>query len=541
MKLIKMMKLRYLVAGLLISLAFPFQAQSQEITEAKAPENWFNLDYAAHGVYGVSTEKTYQTLLKEKTGKKVVVAVIDSGVDNMHEDLKDVMWVNTDEIAGNGIDDDKNGYIDDVHGWNFIGGPEGKNIQFETLELTRLVAKYRKMFSDRTVSSLSGKEKKEYDRWQNLEKDLEERAGELQQQAFFVNIVYEGLKSIQEKVGKESISEEDLEGLEPDTEEMARAIMMLQTITSQGASLADVQAEITGAAEYFSKNLDYHLNPDYDPRTEIVGDNAADSYERFYGNNDVKGPDSYHGTHVAGIIAASRNNDIGMNGIAAQVEIMSVRAVPDGDERDKDVANAIIYAVDNGASVINMSFGKSYSWDKKAVEKAIKYAAKNDVLLVHAAGNDSKNNDLEDNFPNDTYESKGLFGSKYAKNWIEVGALSWETGEKLAADFSNYGKEQVDIFAPGVSIYSTTPENNYGNSNGTSMAAPVVAGVAAVIRSYFPDLKATEVKSIILDSAVRINEKVTIPGGNEVIPFSDLSRTGGIVNLYQAVETAMKK
>lgn len=523
---------------LLFGMVMPFMIWAQDAAQNAAPENWFNLDFATDGVYGVSTEKTYQTLLKGKQGKKVVVAVIDSGVDYLHEDLKDVMWVNTDEIPGNDKDDDGNGYVDDIHGWNFIGGPDGTNIDKESLELARLVGKYRNQFKDKDSSKLSGKEKKAWARWQDLEKTLEEERGEIQQQAFFVMIIHEGMKSIQEKLGKERISEADLENLEPENEDMARAVLMLQSVMSQGASLAEVQDEIEQAADYFKLSLDYRLNPDFNPRDSIVGDNYEDSSERFYGNKDVKGPDSYHGTHVAGIIAANRKNDLGIKGIADHVEIMSVRAVPDGDERDKDVANAIRYAVDNGASIINMSFGKSYSWDKSAVDQAVKYALKKDVLLVHAAGNDAKNNDVEDNFPNDQFEKSGLFGSKSAKNWIEVGAISWNTGENLVAGFSNYGKEQVDLFAPGVTIYSTVPENGYENANGTSMAAPVVAGVAAVIRSFYPELSAPEVKSILLKSVLPIEETVRIPGSENTAPFKNLSNTGGIVNLYQAVEMA---
>ena len=160
--------------------------------------------------------------------------------------------------------------------------------------------------------------------------------------------------------------------------------------------------------------LDYAYNPDYDSRKLIVKDNYADSNERFYGNNDVEGPDALHGTHVAGIVGAVVGNEIGSDGIARNVKLMSVRAVPDGDERDKDVANAIRYAVDNGATIINMSFGKGYSWDKKAVDEAVKYAAKHDVLLVHAAGNSGQNNDKTDNFPNDFIGKHGFIFKKNA-------------------------------------------------------------------------------------------------------------------------------
>jgi cell wall-associated protease len=510
---------------------------------AQAPENWFNLDPEADGVYGLSTEKTYKTLLKEKTSTQVVVAVIDSGVDAEHEDLKDVMWINQDEIPGNGVDDDNNGYVDDIHGWNFIGGKNGENIHHDTYELARIVAKYRKKFEGKDKSDLSGKDKKKYDLLKNYEKKLEEKRGEIQQQAFFVTMINEGIKALKEETGKEKLTEQDLEKIDLTDEKLARAVTMLKTIMSQGgASMAEIQNEIEGAAKYFSVALDMQLNPDFQPRADIVGDDYSNSYEKGYGNNDVEGPDASHGTHVAGIIGAARNNELGIKGVANNVRIMSVRAVPDGDERDKDVANAIIYAVDNGASVINMSFGKDYSWDKEAVDKAVKYAMKKDVLLVHAAGNDGQNNDTDSKFPNDLFEKRGFLGlgTKNAKNWLEVGALSWKGGESLAAEFSNYGKGQVDLFAPGVNVYSTTPDNNYEAFNGTSMASPAAAGVAALLRSYFPELTAVQVKEILMQSAIPIKDKVTQPGSGKLVSFSELSVTGGVVNAYKAVELAQQ-
>jgi subtilisin family serine protease len=269
-----------------------------------------------------------------------------------------------------------------------------------------------------------------------------------------------------------------------------------------------------------------------------------DSSEKYYGNNDVDGPDALHGTHVAGIVAASRNNGIGMDGVANNVQIMSVRTVPNGDERDKDVANAIRYAVDNGAKIINMSFGKGYSWDKEVVDKAVKYAEKNDVLLVHAAGNSSQNNDLTDNFPNDGYDRKGFFKflkKKKADNWLEIGALSYNTNDELAAPFSNYGVDEVDLFAPGMAIYATVPDDQYRNLQGTSMAAPVVAGVAALLRSYFPTLSAEDVIDILMTTTTQIDQEVYIPGDKEnKVPFSTLSKSGGTVNAYKAFLKAMQ-
>lgn len=507
-----------------------------------APENWFNLDKSQDKVAGVSTEKMYKELLKDRASKTVVVAVIDSGVDPRHEDLKPVMWINEDEIPDNGIDDDKNGYIDDINGWNFIGGKNGENINHESLEITRLVAKYQKKFEGKDASALSKKEKKEYDRYKKLEKEINDKRDQISQQGMGYIMFASAIKKIKAGIGKDNISLDDLKAFKSEDEEVVNMLPRLVDIMGkQGASFEEIESEIAGASDYFSGQLNYYYNTEYDPRS-VVGDDYSNSYDRDYGNADVQGPDAMHGTHVAGIIAAVRDNDLGIKGVANNVKIMSVRAVPDGDERDKDVANAIIYAVDNGASIINMSFGKGYSWDKEAVDKAVKYAAKKDVLLVHAAGNSSLNTDQEDNFPNDRYKKRGWFRKKMAKNWLEIGALSWKPGEDAVASFSNYAKGNVDLFAPGYHINSTTPDQGYQSLSGTSMAAPVTAGVAAVLRSYFPTLTAEQVKDIMMSTTTPVNQKVKKPGhkdGDELVEFSSLSKSGGVVNAYLAVKKAM--
>lgn len=509
--------------------------------QEQAPENWFNLDPSADKVRGVSTEKVYQELLKGKSPKKtIVVAVIDSGVDPNHEDLKDVMWKNPGEIAGNGKDDDNNGYVDDMHGWNFIGGRDGKNVHYDNLELTRLVRHYGKKYDGKNPATLSAKEKKEYDKYQKMAEEVKKETEKAQKNYDTYSGIVNNLNKLEAEIGKKEITIEDLDAYKTEDAGMQKAIGIAKNVIGGGGTLADLKEQLQGGIDYFESKFKYQYNMEFDPRN-IVGDNYSNSYERNYGNNDVKGPDASHGTHVAGIIAAARDNGVGMKGVANNVRIMSVRTVPDGDERDKDVANAIIYAVDNGASVINMSFGKGYSWDKEAVDKAVKYAKKHDVLLVHAAGNDGKDNDNTGNFPNDKFGKAGLFSPKHANNWLEIGALSWKDGEEALAPFSNYGKENVDFFSPGVDVYSTTPDQGYAAFSGTSMASPVTAGVAALVRSYFPELTAKQVKKILMESAMPLNEKVIKPGtDNDLVMLKDICVTGGFINAYKAVEIASK-
>ncbi len=538
----KTMKFSWVLTALLIGTVSLF-------AQDKAPENWFNLDSNKDGVQGVSTEEVYKTLLANRKSETVIVAVLDSGVDVEHEDLQGNIWINEDEIPGNGKDDDRNGYVDDINGWNFIGGKDGKNVDHDNLEVARLYTKYKKQFGDRnTDSGLSKKEKKAFAEWKLVKEDIDKNRMKATEQLKFFESINSAVKEFKQALKGKELTLESLDAVELSEASGQGGIVarnILRGAAKNGVSLEEgvenIKERLKGAKKYYQGQLDYHYNPDYNPRG-IVGDNYNDLYEKGYGNNDVEGPDAFHGTHVAGIIAAVRGNDVGIDGVADNVKIMSVRCVPDGDERDKDVANAIRYAVDNGASIINMSFGKGFSWDKTVVDKAVKYALKKDVLLVHAAGNSSLDTDASGNFPNDKYTKKGLFGPKTAdKGWIEVGALSWKKGEDRVAPFSNYAKENVDLFAPGVDIYSTIPGSEYKNASGTSMASPVTAGVAALLRSYFPTLTAAQVKDVLMRSVVRTNVEVIKPGTkDEKISFGKLSVTGGVVNSVRAIELAKK-
>ena len=534
----------------LLVVTFSIRISAQEV----APENWFNSDFSESKVNGAGVEKAYRELLKGVPSVPVIVGVIDSGVEADHEDLKSRMWVNKGEIAGNGIDDDKNGYIDDIHGWNFIGGKDGRNVGVDSYEATRVFVRLNDKFKNADSTKISKKDKSDYATYRKLKADIdknrasaEANLGQIQMTKKMVN---EPLKAVQEALGRKKATLENVSAIEEgENQQLAMGKMIMSQILGSGQVPTDnmdsimmfVNAELEEGEKHFNDQLEYSYNIGFDSRKDIVKDNYDDYSEKYYGNNDVQGPDAFHGTHVAGIIAADRSNKLGIKGIADNALIMSIRAVPDGDERDKDIANAIRYAVDNGAKVINMSFGKGYSPGKKYVDDAVRYAVKKDVLLVHAAGNSAENNDSTNNFPNDAYAKKGLFGKKQASSWIEVGAMDWHGGDQQAASFSNFGKSNVDIFAPGVDIYSTVPTQGYKNANGTSMASPVVAGVAAMLRSYFPTLSAAETKEILLQSAKKVDTKVKKPGSDIMIPFSDLSVTGGYIDAYEAVKLASKK
>jgi subtilisin family serine protease len=516
---------KLITLGLLASLPF--------ISFGQKKVNWQNLDFKTDTTFGISTEKAYSELLKGKKSIPVIVAVLDGGVDLDHEDLKKVIWTNQKEVAGNGVDDDKNGYIDDVHGWNFLGGKTG-SIEHETLELTRLVRRDMARFANTTAANVTAKDKADFETFVSNRAELEKRMATAKSDLQGITGFKFYLDQMVKKIGKENPTIEDFKNFKPTTRQEEGVQAALLDVMKDMDFKTFYESQIEAGMKQASETVNYNLNLEYDPRS-IVGDDQNNSKERFYGNNDIKGPDALHGSHVAGIIGADRTNNIGIKGVADNVIIIGVRNTPNGDERDKDVANAIRYAADNGAKVLNMSFGKSYSWDKAIVDEAVKYAISKDVLLVQAAGNDNSNIDLEANFPSRKY----LDGS-VASSYIVVGASGPKDDETLKASFSNYGKTSVDVFAPGVRINSTVPGNKYVDEDGTSMAAPVVTGLAALIRSYYPKLTAVQVKEIILKSVVKINHTVSMMKDADTvnINFSDLCVTGGIVNAYNALKLA---
>ena len=505
-----------------LALAAPAAGHAQADT---ALANWHLLDPTADRVPGIGAERAYRELLAGRQPRDtVVVAIIDSGVEVDHPDLAPIIWTNPRERAGNGRDDDGNGYVDDVHGWDFLGNRDGRDIDADTYEITRLYAACRAPGVTEAGGTPCAEIRPEFERRRAEAQSNVEQIRQIEQ------VVTQVYATLREHLNTQDLTLGAVQAIQTTDQRLQQARGIYLNIAQQGFTLQDVIDQ----RETFEGLLQYGMNPDFDPRG-VIGDNYADANERGYGNAEVEGPDAAHGTHVAGIVAALRNGS-GVDGVAPAVRIMVLRAVPDGDERDKDVANAIRYAVDNGARVVNMSFGKSHSPQKNVVDEAVRYAESKGVLLVHAAGNDGADLSQEGNFPNQDYATGGRAG-----NWIEVGASSWHA-EDLAASFSNYGRGRVDVFAPGVAILSTVPDAGYDRNDGTSMAAPVVSGVAATLLSYFPELTAAQVRQIILESATRHEGETARPGSEgERVRFSELSDTGGVVNLYAAIQLAQQR
>ena len=476
--------------------------------------NWHNLDPEIDSIPGTSVERAHNELLKGLKGKKVIVAVIDTGLDIDHKSLSNNIWINKDEKI-NGKDDDKNGYIDDINGWNYLGSAYN-----ETRNMTRILR-------DKKINN------RKYDLVEEeIKKEIKKSEEQLNILNYYIQILEDSKELLSNYLDDDKFSIEDVNKIETKDEKLSRAKNIYIDFESYGYT----KEYLNEGIEQYNDFINYHFNIDFNGRT--TNDDIYNINDTDYGNsniNNIKESES-HSTHVSGIISGDRHNSGGNKGINNLVEIMALRAIPNGDEYDKDVARAIRYAVDNGAKIINGSFGKYFSSNPEWVIDAIKYASDNDVLVIAAAGNESKDLDSlsNDNYPNDQFFNKNEFSDTF----IKVGASSINLDENFTAYFSNYGKINVDIFAPGVDIYSSVPNNKYKFQSGTSMASPVVSGIASLIMSYFPKLSAKKVKEIILESGIDIDLKIGNLGGNK--HFREYSKSGKLINAYNALILASR-
>ncbi len=518
------------------------KSKTSELTDDEL-EVWGSKDLLKDTIPGMSVDRAYQEIIKNYKGESIIVAVLDSGIDIEHEDFEGVIWTNIDEIPENGIDDDKNGFVDDIHGWNFLG-----DVVEENLEYTRIVRDYQDKFEGKSESDISKDNLENFKLYKSAkaeyDKELTSTNASLNRYVTMNNQLQEAEESLKIELDVDELGIENLTAYEPeDDTSLNQKMLLLNVMNNIGEDLDDIEDQLAQAMEYFGNRTKYHFNLELNTRAEILGDDPDDFSTRFYGNNQVSGPnedkkDAKHGTHVAGIIAANRINDKGVKGVAGNVLIMPIRAVPDGDEYDKDIAMGIRYAVDNGAKVINTSFGKYFSTHPEWVMEAIAYAAENDVLIVNAAGNEGIDLDETRVYPNDETPENPI---NFVDNFINVGSITSEYGGNLVSGFSNYGDNSVDVFAPGSSIYATTPLNTYEFLQGTSMASPNVAGVAAMVRSIYPKLSAAQVKQILMDSGLSTDQEVVLGGDPEnTLPFDKISVSGKMVNMYNALILASK-
>ena len=535
------MKKVLIAAAFLASFSFAFAQDKMQNNDLKT---WYHKDFSTTNVYGVNTNNAYKFLeskgLKPRT---VVVGVLDSGVEVDHPGLINNMWKNPNEIPNNGIDDDKNGYVDDIYGWNFIGGKTA-DVDADNLEVTRMVKKYQPIFEGTDSAKNRANQAKmpeEYAMYQKSKKLFDEKGSEAKQYYQYFSGFNNAIPSIVKTLNGKTLTKANLAAIKPASQEDSRNLQILNSLVQEAENVGKtpkeveelLKKEVEGALKHYESQATKHYNLDFDPRKEIVGDNYDNYNEKHYGNNHYEGPDASHGTHVSGIIAGLPHGNEAQYGVAHKVaKIMTVRAVPDGDERDKDVANAIRYAVDNGAKILNMSFGKAVSPGKKHVWDAMKYAEKKGVLLVKAAGNDNQNIGENEYFP--TNFMKQSDEKPFVSNMIVVGA-STNNSQNLRARFSNYNGKMVDVFAPGQEIYSTVPDAKYEYLQGTSMASPVVAGAAAVLWAYMPSLTPQQIKEALVKT---VNKSTVNANVDSSANFDQISVAGGVIDLYKAAQYA---
>ena len=535
------MKKVLIAAAFLASFSFAFTQDKMQDNDLKT---WYHKDFSTTNVYGVNTDNAYKFLeskgLKPRT---IVVGVLDSGVEVDHPGLINNMWKNPNEIPNNGIDDDKNGYVDDIYGWNFIGGKTA-DVDADNLEVTRMVKKYQPIFEGTDSAKNRANQAKmpeEYAMYQKSKKLFDEKGSEAKQYYQYFSGFNNAIPSIVKTLNGKTLTKANLAAIKPASQEGSRNLQILNSLVQDAGNVGKtpkeveelLRKEIEGALKHYESQATKHYNLDFDPRAEIVGDNYDNYNEKHYGNNHYEGPDASHGTHVSGIIAGLPHGNEAQYGVAHKVaKIMTVRAVPDGDERDKDVANAIRYAVDNGAKILNMSFGKAVSPGKKHVWEAMKYAEKKGVLLVKAAGNDNQNIGENEYFP--TNFMKQSDEKPFVSNMIVVGA-STNNNQNLRARFSNYNGKMVDVFAPGQEIYSTVPDAKYEYLQGTSMASPVVAGAAAVLWAYMPSLTPQQIKEAMIKT---VNKSTVNANVDSSANFDQISVAGGVIDLYKAAQYA---
>ena len=535
------MKKVLIAAAFLASFSFAFAQDKMQDNDLKT---WYHKDFSTTNVYGVNTDNAYKFLeskgLKPRT---IVVGVLDSGVEVDHPGLINNMWKNPNEIPNNGIDDDKNGYVDDIYGWNFIGGKTA-DVDADNLEVTRMVKKYQPIFEGTDSAKNRANQAKmpeEYAIYQKSKKLYDEKGSEAKQYYHYFSGFNNAIPSIVKTLNGKTLTKANLAAIKPASQEDSRNLQILNSLVQDAGNVGKtpkeveelLRKEIEGALKHYESQATKHYNLDFDPRKEIVGDNYDNYNEKHYGNNHYEGPDASHGTHVSGIIAGLPHGNEVQYGVAHKVaKIMTVRAVPDGDERDKDVANAIRYAVDNGAKILKMSFGKAVSPGKKHVWEAMKYAEKKGVLLVKAAGNENQNIGENEYFP--TNFMKQSDEKPFVSNMIVVGA-STNNSQNLRARFSNYNGKMVDVFAPGQEIYSTVPDAKYEYLQGTSMASPVVAGAAAVLWAYMPSLTPQQIKEALVKT---VNKSTVNANVDSSANFDQISVAGGVIDLYKAAQYA---
>lgn len=520
-------------------------------------QTWHQKDYVSDGIPGISLEKWYHEN-KTKKNNSIIVALIDTQIDLKHEDLQGQFWTNSKEIPDNNIDDDHNGYIDDIQGWSFTGTKNNGYVVWSNYEYVRILRDWGPLYQNKTEDQISQKEINDYKEYLKAAEMFRKKDSYYKNWLKSLNYNVSVFPLVKDTLKyffpKEDYTYQQLDSMykihkindksyiqrrnDKDKDLGALIDYMMINLETNQKTLEAIKDKQTQIDSVVNKNL----NINYNERLSI-GDNPS-ILEKGYGNNNISNTkEGYrliqnHSTMMAGVIGGNKNNTLGVKGILQNVKFMPLNISPSGDEHDKDIAMAVYYAVDNGAKIINMPLGKEFSLHKQWIIDAFKYAEKQNVLIVHSAGNSGLDIDKNPVYPNDTSLDINV---EFCNNFITVGSTNHILNDKFVSNYSNYGKENVDLFAPGEEIYTTAAGNSYKVDSGTSLSTPMVSGTAALIWTYYPTLTAKEVKEIILNSGTSYDLEVIIPGTKDKkIKFSELSKSGKVLNTYNAMILAKK-
>ncbi|MBG7630454.1 MAG: S8 family serine peptidase [Bacteroidetes bacterium] len=530
---------KYILIIILIISCTKNKTERPEFSQTKKFDHWHLKDYESDGVPGISLDKLYDELIKNQKGKQIIVAIIDTEIDINHEDLKDFIWINNDEQPNNGVDDDNNGYVDDVNGWNFIGNKNGGNLICSNFSYTRKLKELIPIFKGKTKEEV-GNDTLNFKIYQRALMDHQNMKRQLKEDYEYVEFLNTGFprsKKLLDSIFRGSTyTINQLDSLytifkKQDSIKAADIYFMIDFLNFDMHGYADNLAYESNLIEKYSNNISF------DDRA-IIGDNVNDIEDRDYGSpfitNSLK--EFTHGSIVSGVLAAHRTNNKGVRGITNTVKLMPLCIQAKfGAETDKDLALSIKYAVENGAQVINISANRTYELHNEWVQQALLYAEEQNVLVVKGAGNSETDIDKIITYPNKNTKDHVL------NNFIVVGATGMELNSNFKPVWANYGRKTVDFYAPGESILTTTPFDSYKVDSGSSLSTAITSGVAALLLSYYPDLKVSEIRQILMESATRYDLDIELDyDSNTTVPFSKLSNSGGVLNAFNAFVLAEK-
>lgn len=540
--------------------------QDNQARKKQSDLDWYNCSFGEDGVYGAEVNKAYEFLKGKKVKKRPVVALIGTGLDVEHEDLKQAIWVNPGEQA-DGKDRDKNGFIDDINGWNFLGGKNGqvmeRLIQEGDREFLRLKDKYAdyitsngeffKIIDGKRVKVSAPENLSEYSYYKNVvmpESQLARIYGGWNMAYVIAEYGQKFKEDLRAKFPGQRITLQEFQTCyDPNAPQdtlsdvtftlIATAFQLYKTDDLDFVYKTFVETGVARGKESYEEALKAY---GYDGRKDIVGDDYLNINDNKYGNNVLLTSDAGLGTMQGGIIGGKRGNGLGNDGIMDEAEIMALRVTASGGEPYiKDMVLAIRYAADHGVDIIVLPQQNTLYPDgqKEWMIEALRYAESKGILVIVPAWELSQDLAKQTFYPN-----RRMTGDKELTNLMVISSSDKEGNPSLNA---NYGAKELDLFAPGINIYSAYTGDTYQIGSGVGLASASVAGVAALIKAYYPHLTGSQIRDILLESVtsrkgVEVEKGIEVDGKQtqDLFLFDDLCLSGGILNAYQAIMAADK-